>query len=445
LAEKQERLSLSEKERDRLKVLDEVEQGHLRQRQGAEQLSLSERGFRKLLKRFRDKRDAAVVHGLRNRRSNRRMNEDTAARAVAAVKRDYGDFGPTLAAEYLEKDLKIQLSRETLRRLLIREGIWKAKPRRVKAVHVWRARRSCRGELVQWDTSIHAWLEERGAAKIYLIALIDEATSTLFARFVPADSTEHHMRVLWAYVERYGRPQAAYTDKASLFQPTLAPGWKQEEPGPKTETQMGRALRELGVEWIAAHSPQAKGRIERCFGTLQNRLVKGLRQAGVGTLEQANRYLEQEFLPQWNERFIVKAASEVNAHRPLGETLSLESILSRVGQREVTNDYTVAWEGQRWQIPKQAVGPGLRRASVRIEARLDGTVMARIGDRFVALTVCVRADKPAVDTPKPPGRRYVPRPGQNRWMDNFSVRKAHPEPAAGSAPLQSPSGLLQPG
>jgi hypothetical protein len=165
---------------------------------------------------------------------------------------------------------------------------------------------------------------------MYLIALIDDATSTLFARFVPADSTGHHMRVLWAYIESYGRPQAVYTDKASLFQPTLAPGWKEEEPGPKTETQLGRAFRELGIEWIAAHSPQAKGRIERCFGTLQDRLVKGLRKAGATTMDEANQYLEAAFLPEWNCRFVVRAGSAVNAHRPVGEALCLESILSHM-------------------------------------------------------------------------------------------------------------------
>ena len=127
------------------------------------------------------------------------------------------------------------------------------------------------------------------------------------------------MRVLWAYVERYGRPQSVYTDKASLFQPALAPGWKGEEPGPKSETQMGRAFRELGIEWIAAHSPQAKGRIERCFGTLQDRLVKGLRRAGAGTLEEANGYLEREFLTEWNERFGVQAGSGADAQRSLSE------------------------------------------------------------------------------------------------------------------------------
>lgn len=414
-------MALSEKERDRLKVLHEVEQGQRKQRQAAEQLGMSERGFRKLLKRYRDKQDGAVVHGLRGRRSNRRLKEETAQQAVEAVRRQYGDFGPTLAAEYLKKDLEIQLSRETLRRLLMREGIWKAKARQVGEVHVWRPRRSCRGEMVQWDTSVHAWLEERGPARMYLIGLIDDATSTLMARFVPADSTEHHMRLLWAYIERYGRPQAVYTDRAGLFQPTLAPGWKRDEPGPKTETQMGRAFRELGIEWIAARPPQAKGRIERSFGTLQDRLVKGLRRAGAKSLEEANQYLETEFLAEWNQRFTVRAASEVDAHRGLGEMLVLESVLSWVEPRQVTNDYTVAWQAQHWQIPKEAVRPGLRRASIRIEARLDGSLRARIDDRFVALTVCQKADKRNESSPRP-ARRYVPPPGQSRWMDQFSVQ-----------------------
>jgi transposase len=428
LAEKQERLALSEKERDRLKVLHEVVQGKLTQAQAADQMGITERGFRKLLQRYREKKDEAVVHGLRNRRSNRRLKDETAAQALDAVKRDYRDFGPTLAAEYLSRDLGLEISRETLRQLLIRDGIWKAKPQKISEVHVWRPRRSCRGELVQWDTSTHAWLEDRGAEKMYLIALIDDATSTLFARFVPADSTEHHMRVLWAYLERYGRPQSVYTDKATLFQPALAPGWKGDEPGPKSETQMGRAFRELGIEWIAAHSPQAKGRIERCFGTLQDRLVKGLRLAGAGTLEKANGYLEREFLAEWNVRFGVQAGSGVDAHRPLGETLRLESVLSHAEQRQVRNDYTVAWQGQPWQIPRQEVRSGLRGSRLRIEARLDGTLVARIGSRFVALGLCQQPEKTGAPATARPARRHVPVSGQSRWMDHFSVRKYIPPP-----------------
>ena len=434
---------MSERERDRLKVLHEVGQGQLKQHEGARQLGIGERGFRKLLKRYREKGDAAVVHGLRGRPSVRRLAASQAEKAMAVVKREYRDFGPTLAAEYLQRKHGIDISREALRQLLGKAGIWKAKARKSRRVHVWRPRRSCRGEMLQWDTSIHAWLERRGPEKMYLISAIDDATSTLFAHFVGADSTVEHMRVLRMYLEHYGRPQAVYTDKASLFQPTLAPGWKSEEPGPKTETQLGRAFRELGIEWIAAHSPQAKGRVERCFGTLQDRLVKGLRKAGINTREQANEYLEREFLPLWNARFIVAAASEVNAHRPVGEPAHLASVLSLTAPRKVMNDYTVAWEGQRWQIPKSAVVPGLRGSSIRIEQRLDGSMMARLGATAVELQLCPHPAAPPSTEKKRPAKRFVPPPGRSRWMDHFSVRTN----TAGvvSAPLRSPSGLPPPG
>lgn len=451
MAQEQERLELGQRERDRLKVLHEVESGHLKQREAAAQLGLSERGFRKLLKRYRAKGDRAVVHGLRGRASNRRIEEKVARAAVRLVKKEYSDFGPTLASEYLEREHGIRLSRETLRKLLTAAGQWKPKPRCVKQVHMWRARRSCRGELVQWDTSVHAWLEERGPGKMYLVALIDDATNTLFARFVEADSSEQHMRVLWGYLERYGRPQAVYTDRASVFQPTLAPGWQHEEPGPRNETQMGRALRELGIEWIAARSPQAKGRVERCFATLQDRLVKALRKAGVKTLEKANAYLEAEFLPLWNQRFVRSPACAVDAHRSLLST-DLASVLSHAEPRQVANDYTIRWEGERWQIPKQAVRPGLRRSKVRVEHRLDGTMMAWIGGEAVRLERCEEQRREPVAMMKRPVKRFIPPPGQSHWMKGFRVEgnpawKAWREEqaAAVSARLRSPSGLPSPG
>jgi hypothetical protein len=259
-----------------------------------------------------------LVHGLSGRRSNRRLDEQTAQKALVAVKRQCGDFGPTLAAEYLRKH-------------------------------------------------------------------------------------------------------------PGLFQPTLAPGWKDEEPRPKTETQLGSAFRELGIEWIAAHSPQAKGRVERCFGTLQDRLVKGLRTASAATIEEANRFLQETFLPQWNERFTIQPESAVDAHRPIGDTLSLPSILSHVEQRQVNNDYTVAWQGRFWQIPKEALRPR-RRFDPGCADRRSGssrgsmaTVQARIGSRFVILHVCERRDQ-AIQTTKRRAKRYVPRPRESRWMNAFSVK-----------------------
>jgi len=233
----------------------------------------------------------------------------------------YRGFGPTLASEYLATKHQVQIGREALRRLMMEAGLWRSKHGRTEEIHAWRPRRSSRGEMVQWDTSEHDWLEGRGP-KLYLIHMIDDATSQLTARFVEHDSTEENLRLLGDYLECHGRPLAFYTDKASLFQtaPKIARDQKElprQERLPLPPTQIGRALRELGITWIAAHSPQAKGRVERSFQTAQDRLVKGLRVAGVKTLAEANRHLEQEFLPWWNQHLVVMPVNPADAHRPL--------------------------------------------------------------------------------------------------------------------------------
>jgi DNA-binding Lrp family transcriptional regulator len=431
VAEEQERLLLTQKQRDRLKVLHEVKEGHLRQAQGAEQLGISERWVREMVRRLRTRGDGAVVHGLRGRRSKRRIEKKLQDRAVELYRREYGDFGPTLAAEYLGERHGIGVSKETLRKWLITAGAWKPEPRKVKAVHAWRPRRSCLGELVQWDTSIHDWLEGRGREPVKLIAMIDDASSELTARFVREDSTREHMKVLKSYLEAHGRPLAFYTDKAGLFRVNPRRVGYGEEKTEEGETQIGRALRELGIELIHAHSPQAKGRVERCFGTLQDRLVKGLRKAGAKTLKEANQYLEQEFLAFWRARFGREPASPVDAHRPLGERPELHSILSHVQTRRVANDYTVSWNGKHYQIPREGMRPGLRSSTVRVEGRLDGTVWVRVADRTIEATRCERS------TPEPV-RRAVPGPkdhnrgGRSAWMKTFDLKTSPPVWKAGS-------------
>jgi DNA-binding Lrp family transcriptional regulator len=427
VAEEQERLLLTQKQRDRLKVLHEVRQGHLTQVAAAEQLGISERWVREMVRRVRKKGDRAVVHGLRGKPSKRRLKAGVRERAVRIYTQEYGDFGPTLAAEYLTEKHQITVSRETLRKWLIEAGAWKAKPRRVKEVHTWRPRRSCRGELVQWDTSIHDWLEGRSGEPIKLIAMIDDASNELFARFVPEDSTVEHMRVLRSYLEGHGRPLAFYTDKAGLFRVNARHKGYGEEMTEEGESQIGRALRELGIELIHAHSPQAKGRVERCFGTLQDRLVKGLRKADVRSLAEANGYLQRSFLRHWKQRFRREPASSVDAHRPLSKHQELDSILSHVENRRVTNDNTVSWEGKPHQIPREAVRPGLRNSWVRVERRLDGTVWARIGEEAVQLRRCEPV-LPAVKIKAPAEvRKDHNRGGRSQWMKNFDVKETPPD------------------
>ena len=286
-----ERIELSRPERDRLRVLHEVEQGHLKQVEAAERLRLSDRQVRRLLGRVRTAGDRGVMHRLRGRPSNRNIPDKHRQRVLERVRRRYADFGPTLAAEHLASD-GLPISRETLRKWMIAAGLWRLRRQRIKAVHVWRERRASFGELVMWDSSPYAWLEERGPEG-HLIALIDDATSRLWGRFAEHDSTEENLQALEGWLGRHGRPLAFYTDKDSLFVINRPARLEEELAGQKPLTQIGRVLRELGIEWIAAHSPQAKGRIENSFGTLQDRLVKEMRLAGVRTIEQANWFFQQ--------------------------------------------------------------------------------------------------------------------------------------------------------
>ncbi len=408
---------MTQAERDRLVVLKKAQKKLILQKQAAAELEVTERQVRRLLGQLRQQGDKAVVHGLRGRASNRRVSEEDRGKAVAVLSQDvYRGFGPTLASEYLAKKHKLKMGRETLRQVMMQAGLWRGRKRRVEAVHQGRPRRSCRGELVQWDTSEHDWLEGRGE-KMYLIHMIDDATSELTARFVRHDSTQENMRVLWEYLERHGRPVAFYTDKASLFQtaPKVrreAQTLPREEGEPLPPTQIGRALRELGIGWQAAHSPQAKGRVERSFGTAQDRLVKGLRVAGTKTLEQANRYLKEEFLPWWNQHLCVEPAHAADAHRPLATEPSLVAALSRVETRQVGNDYTFRWEGKLYQIARAGVRPGLRGGTVRVEARLDGALAVRFQDRYLAISECPTRPTPA-PAPEPAARRRRSRkPGE---------------------------------
>jgi len=415
---------MTQAERDRLVALKKAKKKLITQKQAAEEIGVTERQVRRLLRKLRRKGDRAVLHELRGRPSNRKLPVKLEQRAIAILSDPvYRGFGPTLAAEYLEKRHRIQVSKETLRRWMAQAGLWKAQPRRLVEVHPWRPRRSRCGELVQWDSSTHDWLEGRGE-RIYLISMIDDATSRLFARFVRHDTREENMRLLWAYLERFGRPLAFYTDKAGMFQVAVKSKRQEQREGrdrmEMPPTQIARALGELGIVWIPAHSPQAKGRVERQFQTAQDRLVKGMRVAGVRTIEEANAYLETEYLPWWNRTLTVEPAHADDAHRPLGKEHDLAAILSHVEQRQLHN-YTVRYAGKLYEIERQDIRVGLRGADVRVEERLDGTLAVRFQGEYLRIRLC---SQPAPQAPRPV-KVNRPRPQAQRkseWMKNFSVR-----------------------
>jgi transposase len=395
-----ERIALSQRERDRLKVLHEVKQKHLTQVEAAQRLKRTDRQVRRMLIRIREHGDGGIVHRLRGRPSNRKLAVTLEHAILARVRQRYADFGPTLAAEHLAKE-GLPVSRETLRKWMTQAAFWCPRRQRVKKIHVWRERRASFGELVMQDSSPFRWLEDRGPA-CQLIALIDDATSRIWARFAEHDTTEENLRTLQGWLRRYGRPLAHYTDKNSIFRTARRAAISEQLQGEGACSQFGRALKELGIEWIAAQSPQAKGRIERLFETLQDRLVKEMRLVGIDSIEAANHFLETRFLPEWEERFTVAARTPRNAHRRLGPEHRLEEILSVRVVRKVGDDHTVSWEGSRWGVPREEVCAGLRGAQVGIERRLDGSHWLRFRKRYLRLRPC---PEPAPRAASPSGLR----------------------------------------
>src|SRR5215472_2899499 len=303
-----DRIAMSQKERDVLKIMHAVLRGERTQAEAARLLDKSTRQIRRLQRRLQAGGDAAIVHRLRGKPSNHQPDPHLRQAVLAAYRQRYADFGPTFASEKLAKE-GLPVGAQTLRRWLIAEGLWQRQRRR-DPHRSRRPRRACFGELVQMDASIHDWLEGRGP-QVVLISMIDDATSRTLARFYDAGTVQTHMDLLARWLRRYGRPLALYTDRHSIFEP--------QDKGhalPDAVTQFGRALQELGIELICAHSPQAKGRVERGFGTAQDRWVKELRLKGAKSCEAANEVL-QRLLTAHNRRFSQAARQATDAHRPL--------------------------------------------------------------------------------------------------------------------------------
>ena len=371
-----DRIEMSQLERDRLKVMAAVLAGNRTQGEAGRLLKRSARQVRRIQRRLEREGDGGVIHKLRGRQSNNRKDRQLRQQVIETYRREYPDFGPTLAAEKLTEQ-GLRICGETLRRWLLAEGLWRRKRKRDKH-RSRRRRRECFGELVQADGSHHDWLEGRGPWMVLLV-MIDDATSKVRARFYPAETTEGYMGLLGRYLRRHGRMVAMYTDRDSVF-------WGQVKGKKPARTQFTRALGELDIEWIPAYSPQAKGRVERFNGTAQDRLVKELRLAGAKTIDEANHVLEKVFLPWFNRRCTVKPTSRNNAHRLLHPSMNLAAILSLQDKRKVANDYTIRLDNQLYQLLPPA-WPGLRGGKVTIEKRPKG-LRIRFKGRYLKYKAC---------------------------------------------------------
>jgi transposase len=420
----EDKVTMSAKELRRVHVIHQVLERTLTQVQAGELLGVTPRQIRRLLRRVEQEGDQGLVHRGRGKPSNRRIAEPVKAKMLRLYEMRYGDFGPTLAAEKLVERHGLSVSDETLRGWLRARGI-KHFARRKRPHRAWRARKAHVGELVQLDGSHHDWFEGRGPACV-LMAYIDDANSRVVARFDDHEGTIPALDSFHRYVRRYGLPLALYADKHTTYQSPAEPTVEEQLAGVEPASQFGRALRELGVELIAAHSPQAKGRVERLFKTFQDRLSKEMRLAGIATLEDANRFLEH-YLPVYNRRFAVAPAQPADLHRPPPPAREVDGSLCLKTTRCLRQDFTIAHAGQLYQIHDT-----IRARHVLVEQRLDGTMrLTHQGQPLDFHAIAVRPVSVAAAKPLPRSHRPVtPKPNhpwRKRWLsERGSSRAAAP-------------------
>lgn len=370
---------MSQKELNRYDIVKKLINKTITGTVAADLLHRSLRQTRRLAKAVRARGATALVHGNRGKVSNRALSEEQRTTITTILKKEYPDFGPTFAAEKLASDHATVRSKETIRTLMIAANLWTPKQKKVGGVHrVWRQRRSHVGELIQFDGSYHRWFEDRGAiGEACLLAAIDDASGRIMdAQFGDHEGVLPVFRFWQGYCEQYGKPVALYLDKFSTYR--LPERFREENED--LQTQFERAMQQLRIEPISAHSPQAKGRVERLFGTLQDRLVKELRLQKIDTVADANRFLRDTFIPEYNKRFAVPPRSKEDLHRPLtkNERTTLASIFSRQTERTIQNDFTISFQKQWFQIdatPRVAVRP---KEKVTVEEHGDGKIHLRL-------------------------------------------------------------------
>jgi transposase len=378
-------IMVRQKELKRLYVIRKAIEGTLTQKDAAGLISLSERQIRRIVKRIRQEGDEGIRHRSRGKPSKRKL--PFKQKIIDLYRTHYPDFGPTLFTEKLKEREGITASRETVRIWLLEAGEWK-KHRKHKAHRQWRERKDHYGEMLQMDGSHHDWFEGRGP-RCVLMAYIDDATGMVYARFYDYEGTIPAMDSFKRYITKYGLPMSVYLDKHTTYK-----SWVRRDDFRETEpmSQFGRALQELGVKKLHAHSPQAKGRIERLFKTLQDRVVKEMRLRGISTIDEANEFLAS-YLPVYNQQFSVTPKKQENLHRPV--TVDLDLVFCIKTERTLKNDHTIQYNGKLYQIDGR-----VRAKTVIVEELIDGTTRIRHkGVQVVFHEIVERPAKPEKEHP----------------------------------------------
>ncbi len=375
-------ITMSQKEVKKYDIIKRLINKEFNGSEAARLLSLTTRQIRRLKKKVIEYGVAGLIHCNRGKTGNRAIPDKERKKIVELLHKHYADFGPTLATEKLEEKHKIKRDKGTIGAILIDEGLWIPKQKKKETHREWRQRKNHKGELVQYDGSYEHWFEDRdGSGELCLLASIDDADSEVRAKFDEHEGVTPTFNYWREYIERFGKPNAIYVDKFS----TYSMNHKLAKENPDTLTQFERAMKELNIEIITANSPQAKGRVERLFRTLQDRLIKELRLNNISTIKEANEFLEKDFLPRFNTKFMVVAKSKTNLHKKLNkqETNKLDSTFSRQEKKTVMNDFTVSHKKQCYQLEKIQTATICKRDKVTVEERMDKSIQIRLRGKYL--------------------------------------------------------------
>lgn len=388
-------MMMSQKEAKRGQVMELLVAGKTNQKEAGKMLAVSVRQVKRILRRYRTAGLPGLISKKRGKASNRRLDETLRATAAELIGAHYRDFGPTLAREKLAELHGIRLSVESARQLMMRAGYWKPKRGGTVCAHPMRERRARFGEMIQIDGSPHDWFEGRGE-RCTLLVFIDDATGKLTQlRFMPTETTLGYMGVLHDHILAHGVPAALYSDKHSIFRINA------KDADPEAETQFSRAARELGIECIHAHSPQAKGRVERANQTLQDRLVKEMRLAGISDMDSANAWLPG-YIADYNQRFAVKPKDASDAHLVYPDTpAALVRVLSVQVTKTLSKNLSCQHKNKLLQVTTAGTGLGLRGAKVTVHEHVDGSQELLWKKRKLAYSVM---DKPQRQSPVADGK-----------------------------------------
>lgn len=403
----------------RYQLISKVFDRQISQQEAAELLGISDRQVRRIVRRVRAEGERGVIHRLRGLEGARRIPENIRSRALELYRERYNGFGPTLASEKLQEVDHLTVSDETLRLWLAKDGLWKIDKRRNRKRRSWRARKDKFGQMIQMDGSHHDWLEGRGP-KLVLMGYIDDATNKIYGRFFDYEGTLPAMGGLKGYIQRNGIPGQIYLDKHSTYRNNRKYKYTDWPFRDKEElTQFERACRQLDIEVIHAHSPQAKGRVERLFRTLQDRLVKEMRLIGVKTCEEANAFLDK-YIDIFNAKFAVDALKRGNAHRPADKRINIDDILSVQTEHVLRNDRTVAHERRLYQVTDKT-----RAQKVTVFEYLNGRMAIKYGQTELNYKAIDLRPQPEAKIKKIQRHRipfrYIP-PKDSFWRTGFRLK-----------------------